>query len=349
MQVFKAGLFVLTLLLSVGVVNADTLDTVTVAYRDVGKEHIFDGVVEAVNEATLSAQTTGRVVEVLFDVDDFVNQNDIVVRLRDTKQQANLKKAEATMSEAKVRLEYANTEFTRADSIYKRKLISRAQFDTAKTELNAAKARQTAAKAELERAREEVERTIIRAPYAGIVVERYLEVGEIAQPGTPVMRGVGLNQLRLSINVPQRLINAVRKLKQATVILETSEGERLIPAGNLTFFPYADQRSRSFKVRVDLPEGTNGLFPGMFVKVAFTTTAEKQLLIPKSAMVQRSEVSGVYVIAADSSISFRYIRPGKISRDGQRVVLAGLQEGEKVALDPLTAVALLKMGTTANE
>lgn len=349
MQAFKVGLFFLTLLLSAGMVYADTLKVATVEYHDVGKKHVFDGVVEAINEATLSAQTTGRVVEVLFDVDDFVNQNDIVVRLRDTKQQANLKKAEATMSEVSARLEYANTEFTRADSIYQRKLISRAQFDAAKTEQNAARARKSVATAELERAREDVERTIIRAPYAGIVVERYLEVGEIAQPGSPVMRGIGLNQLRLSINVPQRLINAVRKLKQATVILETSEGERLIPAGNLTFFPYADQRSRSFKVRVDLPEGITGLFPGMFVKVAFTTAQEKQLLIPQNAMVQRSEVSGVYVIAADSSISFRYIRPGKVSQDGQRVVLAGLQAGEKVALDPLAAVALLKTGTTDNE
>jgi RND family efflux transporter MFP subunit len=325
------------------------LESITVEYADVGQEYIFDGVVEAVQEATLSAQTTGRVVEVLFDVDDFVRQDDIVVRLRDTQQIASLNKAEAAMSEARVRQQHADAEFKRASSIYERKLISRAQFDAAKTELNAARARLSATKAELERAREEVERTIIRAPYAGIVVERYIEIGEIAQPGTPVMRGVGLNQLRLSINVPQRLINAVRKLEQATVILETSEGERLIPAGNLTFFPYADERSRTFKVRVDLPEDTRGLFPGMFVKVAFVTAENLQLLVPQKSVVQRSEVSGVYVIAADGKISFRYIRPGKISRDGKRVVLAGLQEGEVVALDPLAAVTLLKAGTSGNE
>lgn len=329
--------------------SASELVGVAVKYANVGQEYVFDGVVEAVNEATLSAQTTGRVVEVLFDVDDFVNQGDIVVRLRDTQQQANLNKAEAAMSEARVRLQHADTEFTRTSSIYERKLISRAQFDAAKTELNAARARLAAAQAELERAREEVERTIIRAPYAGIVVERFIEVGEIAQPGSPVMRGVGLNQLRLSINVPQRLINAVRKLDEATVILETSEGERLIPAGNLTFFPYADKRSRTFKVRVDLPENIEGLFPGMFVKVAFVTAENMQLLVPQKSIVQRSEVSGVYVISATGKVSFRYIRPGKILPDGNRVVLAGLREGETVAVVPLEAVTLLKAGSSTNE
>ena len=68
-------ILLLTGLMAAELVSAEELQTVTVELKDVGRIEIFDGVVEAVNEATLSAQTTGRVTEVLFDVDDFVNQN----------------------------------------------------------------------------------------------------------------------------------------------------------------------------------------------------------------------------------------------------------------------------------
>ena len=282
-------------------------------------------------------------------IDDFVNQGEIVVRLRDTQQQANLNKTKAAVNEAKARFEQATNEFARISSIYERKLVSKAQFDRAKANLDTSRARLAVSKADLVRAQEELERTVIRAPYAGIVVERFIEVGEIAQPGTAVMRGVGLNKLRLSINVPQRLINAVRNLNQATVMLETSEGEKLIPAGNLTFFPYADKRTRSFKVRVDLPEQNDDnllqLFPGMFVKVAFNIGENMQLLVPASAVVQRSEDSGVYVVGDDNKISFRYIRPGRASAGDSRIILAGLQVGERVAVDPLLAVSRLKAGS----
>ncbi len=343
----------LTTATSLGFSQSSTLETITIELTDISQEYMFDGLVEAVNEATLSAQTTGRVAEVFFDVDDFVNQGEVVVRLRDNKQKSNLKQAEAKLREAKVRFNYADKEFRRISAIYERQLVSKAQHDSSMAELEASRAYLSAVRAEQEKAKEELERTLIRAPYAGIVVERFVEVGEMASLGTPIMRGIGLNKLRININIPQRLINLVRNSKQALVVIDGSDGETRIPAENLTFFPYADEQTRTFRVRVELPEQENGensgLFPGMFVKVVFAVSGSEGVLVPVTSVVQRSEVRGVYVLDEWGKVHFRYVRPGKLVGDGRQVILAGLQPGDKVALEPLKAVAVLKAGTSSND
>ena len=94
------------------------------------------------------------------------------------------------------------------------------------------------------------------------------------------------------------------------------------------------------KAGLDLPEGIDGLFPGMFVKASLVTGEKEVLLIPQQSIVYRSEVTAVYVVNDDGSISFRHIRIGRSSNDS-RIVLSGLNAGEKVALDPIQAGIVL--------
>jgi hypothetical protein len=119
------------------------------------------------------------------------------------------------------------------------------------------------------------------------------------------------------------------------------DGE-VIDATRLTIFPYAHERSNTFKVRVDLPQGITDLFPGMFVKIAFLTGVKQQLVVPRSAVVYRSEVTAVYVVDEQERVHFRRIRAGKPTGNDMLAVIAGLAKGEKVALDPISAGAELK-------
>ncbi len=326
------------------------LETAPAQLETVEREQVFDGTVEAVHRTTVSAQTTGRVLEVLYDVDDYVEKGAVLVRLRDTEQRAQAEKAQAALDEAQARFEQARSEFARVEELYAKKLVSKSRYDQAKAERDAAQARLQAAEAALDAAREQLERTRIRAPYSGIVTERHVEVGEVVQPGTPVMTGVSLERLRVRVAVPQRVINAIRKLHRARVVVPDEDGRpRSIPARRLTFFPYAQGRTNTFDVRVELPENVEGLFPGMFVKVAFVTGQQKRLVVPSSAVVYRSEVTGVYVVDEAARIHFRAIRPGRTMADPKIVVLAGLKPGERVALDPIQAGALFKARRTLEE
>jgi RND family efflux transporter MFP subunit len=173
------------------------------------------------------------------------------------------------------------------------------------------------------------------------VTKRHIEVGETVQPSQQVMSGVSLEKLRVKVAIPQRLIHAVRSLGKARAFV-SEPGAEAIEATKLTFFPYADGRTNTFDVRVELPEGITGLFPGMFVKVGFVTGEKRQLVVPIEAVVYRSEVTGVYVVRSDKTVAFRHIRQGRPTGDGEIEVLAGLEAGERVALQPIQAGAYIK-------
>jgi RND family efflux transporter MFP subunit len=315
------------------------LETATVQLQEIPRLHHLDGVIEAVHQGTISAQTQGQVEEILFDVDDYVEAGTVIVRLKDREQKAKAARAEAALKEAVARLEEARKEQKRIKGIFQKKLVSRAAMDKADAGLKAAVARQESAKAGLEQAREQLEYTRIRAPYAGIVTERHVQVGEIARPGQKLMSGISLEKLRVTVDVPQSLIPAIRAYDQGSV--QTPNGI-WINAEKITIFPFAHQGSNTFKVRLQLPAGIQHLFPGMYVKTAFVVGKSKELLIPKKAVVYRGEVTGTYVVGEDNRLSLRHIRAGSKSRDGMLRVLAGLDDGEQVALDPIAAGVLLK-------
>ena len=333
-------IFSLALLLASPLANAaETLATATASIQEIPKEHRLDGVVEAVNQSTVSAQTQGQIEAIYFDVDDYVEKGTLIIQLKDTQQKAGLAQADAELKAANAQLQEAQDEFTRVKGVYEKKLVSQSAMDKASTALKQAKAQRDAALAGLNQAQEQLEYTKVRAPYSGIVTQRLVETGEIATPGQRLMSGISLDQLRVNVDVPQSLIPAIRSTGEARV---QQPGNGYIQAEKLTIFPYAHSGSNTFKVRLDLPTGSKNMFPGMYVKTAFVIGHEKRLMIPQQAVVYRSEVTGVYVVGPNGKIALRHIRTGAKTTDGNIVILAGLEDGEQVALDPIAAGAALK-------
>lgn len=318
---------------------ASDLETAPVERRETPREYRLDGLVEATQQTTVSAQTSGQVEQVLFDVDDYVTKGQVIVRLKDTEHRARLAQAEASAEAAQARLTEARRDFERVKGVFARDLASKADMDKATAGLQSAEAQAEAAAAALEQAREQLTYTQVRAPYSGIVTERLVQVGETAQPGQRLMSGISLEQLRVVVDVPQTLVAQVRSSGKARV---QQPGNGWIPAEKITVFPYADPASNTFRVRLDLKPGTANLFPGMLVKTAFVTGAGEELVVPARAIVHRSEVAGVYVVAPDGRIALRHVRLGRDNQDGTFSILSGLSEGERVAVDPIAAGVRLK-------
>ena len=314
--------------------------TATADYHEVADEHLFDAVIEAVQKATVTAQTSGRVLDVYFDVEDYVPKDGVLLRIRDTEHGARVAQAEASLKEAQARVKEAQDQYQRMQDLFDKQHVSKADMDRAQADLDAARARVEAARANLQQAKEQLGYTIVRAPYSGIVVERHVESGESVNPGQPLMTGFSLERLRAVTVVPQNLIEQVRDQAQARILV-SGQGERQILAEKLTFTPYADQQTHTFQVRVDLPEGELGIYPGTFVKVGFVTGRARRLMVPVAAVAFRSEVRGVYVVKDDGTVSLRQVRVGR-ARGDQIEVLAGLGAGERIALDPVAAAVYLK-------
>ncbi len=305
-------------------------------------ERKLDGKIEAVNQGTVAAQTAGRVSEIFYDVNDFVPAGAVIVRLRATEQRAGLLHAQAALREATARETEAKQRFERVASMYANKLVAKAALDEATANRDAATAHLAAARAALQSAQEGVAYTEIRAPYAGVVTRRSVEVGETVAPGTPLMSGLSLQYLRVAVDVPQSIVDQVRRIRKAAVYV----GGRRVEATRLTIFPEATA-SNTFRARIDLPENATDLYPGMFVKVAFVVGEAQRLLVPDASLVERGEMTAVYVIDAAGTIGLRQVRLGH-RFDDKVEVLAGLEAGERVAADPLAAMKRLAAAPAAD-
>lgn len=311
--------------------KTQALETVPVKLGTTAVERVFDGTVEAVQQATVSAQTAGRIQEVNFDVDDFVEAGSVLIRFTDVEQQTDLQRAQADLAGSRARLVEASEDYARAESLKQRGLGSQRDLDRALSARKTAAAAVTSAESAVVSARQQLDYTVVRAPYSGIVTKRHIEVGETVTRGQPLISGLSLEKLRVTVDLPQHVASEVRHDPQAFVL---TDSERVLP-DKIILFPTADPVTKTFRVRLELPDGQFNLFPGMFVKAAFQVGEAERLLIPADAIVQRSEVIAVYVVA-DGSVRLRQIRVGETFGD-QVEVLAGLKEGEQVALDPVQA------------
>jgi RND family efflux transporter MFP subunit len=205
--------------------------------------------------------------------------------------------------------------------------------------MKAAQAKYEAARAGLEQAQEQLEYTRVRAPYSGIVTERHIEIGETAQPGKKLVSGISLDHLRVNVDVPQSIINDVRESGSVTI---ESPGGDVIAVSDITVFPYAEPASHTFRVRLEFNGDGLKLFPGMFVKAVFEIGHRNVLVVPTRSIVRRSEVTAVYILSPEGHVSMRAIRKGRDLDDGHTIVLAGLQQGERVMSDPIAAGVQLK-------
>ena len=320
------------------------LATFTVTASAVPSERMLDGTVEAIHQATLSAQTAGRIAAIDFDVDDRVPAGAVIVRIRSTEQVAGLAQAQAALKEATAREAEAQANYRRISDMYQRKVVARATFDEATTARDAAVARLAAARAGVDAAREGVAYTEIRTPYAGVVTRKLTQVGESVAPGMPLMIVASLDALRVVAEVPQSVVAQVRKAREAVVY---ADGRRIESTG-LTLYPSARPETNTFGIRVDLPKDASGLAPGMFVKLGLVTGESDLLLVPRSALVERSEMRAVYVVAPDGRVSLRQVRLGR-PRSESIEILAGLVAGEAIAVNPAAAAARIRQQAVAHD
>lgn len=315
------------------------LRTVTIDAATVARETAFDGVVQAVNRSTVSAQTSGRVVDLPFDVGDYVAKDAVIVRITTVEQRARTSAAQAALAEARARLAEAELAHGRIRDVYQRNLIAKAQYDKAAADLDSARARAESARAALTEAQEGLGHTVIRAPYPGVVVSRQVQLGETVAPGQPLMTGVSLDSLRVEVDIPQQHMGALRKHRKARAILPDGRSVAIV---DLRLPPAADPATHSFRVLAQLPslEPEAGVLPGTLVKVAFVSGQTQALLVPPEAVVRRGEISACYVLDPQGRVSFRALRLGSLGAEGRIPVLAGLALGEKVVVDPNAAVRL---------
>lgn len=314
---------------------AEPLATTVAQYREVALTWSADGVVEAARQSTVSAQIAGRVKEILFDAGDTVRKGQVILRIDEREAAQAMAGSRAQVMQAQAAAQNAKSEYERARQLYAQKFISQAALDKAEADYRVAQAQAAASEAGAGQSALAQAYTAVIAPYGGVVAARHVEVGEMVTVGKPLMTGFDPSQMRVIVHVPQHKLADIGARPEATVKIASSG--RMIAATTATVSPAADARTHSTQVRVQLPANEAGIYPGMFVRVQFVTGKANKLLIPSGAVLRRSEVVAVYVVDDKGAVKLRQVRLGEATGQDEVEILAGLNPGEKVALEPVKA------------
>ncbi|MFA6902997.1 MAG: efflux RND transporter periplasmic adaptor subunit [Gallionellaceae bacterium] len=314
---------------------AEQLAVIRAEYREVAQTYSVEGVVEAVRQSTVSAQISGRVKEVNFDVGDTVKKGQVILRIDERETGQALAGSQAQVMQAQAALTQAKANYQRSLQLFEQKYISQSALDKAKADYDVALAQAAASEAgESQSALAHAYASVI-APFGGVVASRLVEMGEMVTVGKPLMVGFDPTQMRVIVNVPQYKLAEIGT--HPRVNIELTSLKRWVKAAAVTVQPSADARTHSTQVRVSLPANEKGVYPGMFVRAHFVVGRAKKLLIPSSAVVRRSEVVAVYVVDDTGAARLRQVRLGEAAGENEIEVLVGLNPGENVALDPVKA------------
>jgi len=316
----------------------EPLAVAQVQFREVEQTYSVDGIVEATRQTTVSAQISGRIKEVNFDVGDRVKKGQVIVRIDERETAEALAGSNAQVMQAQAALQNAKANYERAKQLFEQKFISQSALDKAESDYKVARGQAAASEASAGQASLARSYSDVIAPYGGVVAARLVEVGEMVMPGKPLMVGFDPSEMRVVVNVPQYELRDIGEHPKAVVELPSLN--RWVKAASTTVQPVADVRTHSTQVRVYLPANEPGVYPGMFVRTHFVTGTANELVVPGSAVLHRGEVTAVYVVDG-KRISLRQIRAGDVAADGAVQVLAGLNPGEQVALDPIKAGMML--------
>ena len=332
------------------------------AGASVGAASVLDatGYVTARRQATVSAKITGKVTEVLIEEGQRVEENAVLARLDDTEARAQLALAEAQLTasrsqlaEIRAMLAQAERDHTRQQELARRELVSAQSLDAALAQRDMVRARLAAADQQIRVAQESVsvaqvqlDNTIIRAPFGGVIVAKAAQPGEMISPisagGGFTRTGIGtivdMDSLEIQVEVNEAFIGRVSPGQPVEATLNAYP-EWKIPASVIAIIPSADRSKATVKVRVAIQGKDPRIVPDMGVRVGFLDGAVKRapapsggVLVPADA-VRGEGAAAVVFVHADGKVQRRAVKLGR-TIGGQRQVLDGVRDGERVVLSP---------------
>jgi HlyD family secretion protein len=320
------------------------------------------GYVTARREATVSAQITGTLTQVLIEEGDHVKLGQVLGRLDDTAQRAALAQAQAQVNSSQALLVQSQASLAqnerdvkRAEDLVKRGLVSEQAVEQARTQVATQGAQVLSqrklidlAQANLRSAQVQLDYCTVRAPFTGVVIAKAAQVGEIVSPfsagGGFTRTGIGtivdMDSLEIEVDVNEAYINRVQPDQPVESVLNAYPDWR-IPSHVIAIIPTADRSKATVKVRIGLDAKDPRIVPDMGVRVSFLEEKKAQetpqerprgVLVPQAAIRTDGDRSLVFVMK-DGKAQRRTVTLGGTYGDA-RQVLTGVDLGESVILDP---------------
>lgn len=317
------------------------------------------GTVHAELSSTLASKLMGVVRKVNVREGDRVAAGDVLVEIDPRQVEAQARQASAGLAAARQALaaalsgkkaaeaqaKLAGTTYERYVKLKEKNSVSRQEFDEAKARADEAAAALAQAQAGVEAATHRVAQaqaglagaqvgekdSLVTAPYDGVVTAKLVDEGDLAAPGTPLLSLEGNGGRRVDFLVPENHVQALSRGSEVfCAVPGFSDTPMACPVSVIS--PSADPKSRSFLVQADLPMDS-GVRSGMFARVEVPLATGGLLLIPKTAVVQRGQLDGFYLVSPENRAHFRLLRIGRSFGD-ELEVLSGMAAGDRYLVNP---------------
>lgn len=292
----------------------------------------LDGTIQAIREATLAAQVAGMITTVEIQAGDAVHADQVLLRLDSQEAGQTQRAAQALIREADAELALAQAELRRREALYAQHYISQAAYQQAQARAKAAQAQAAARHAQAAAALAHQGYFTLKAPHDGLIGRLDAHPGDMVMPGQPLATLFDPGALRIQAAVPQRYISQL----PSHASIEWPPGYAdLPPTLPIQVLPARDGASLTGIIRLALPTGVAGPAPGTPVRIGIDLegTTRTHLWVPTSAIIQRGDLRGVYVLDAKGAPRLRQVRPGP--QQGDRTeILSGLDAGETIVSQP---------------
>lgn len=297
------------------------------------KNNLFisaSGKIEAVQNANLSTRMMGYVDNIYVNVGSKVTKGELLLSINSTDINAQKAQVDASITEATAAFKNAEKDYNRFTELFKENSASQKEMDDMTAHFEMAKARLEGANQMKNQVNAQLSYSNIKAPFSGIITGKFVNKGDMANPGMPLISIETPGKYQVIAMVPESEITSIQKGTSVNVIIKTTN--ELIKGKVTEVSSSAQNTGGQYLVKVILDKSDASILSGMFTSIQFpiekNTNKSSLLLVPENALVKQGQLSGVYTIGEGNVAILRWLRIGK-TFGNQVEVLSGLSADEE--------------------
>jgi RND family efflux transporter MFP subunit len=310
--------------------------TVVVAERDLPNTLLMAGTLKANQESDLAANASGRVMRTTVERGSYVRTGQTIAQLDVRVAALSASEAEANVETAQTQRASAAQECARYKGLLERGAISAQDYDRQTTSCKTSTSAAAAAESRAALARQTLSDGTVRAPFAGLVSERYVSVGEYVSPSTKVAHIVDIDPLRLELTIPEQNMGAVREGQQVSFQVGAFPGRSF--SGTVHYIgPAVRATTRDLVFEAMVSNKDKLLRPGLFATAQLDVGKQKLPVVPKTAVQTDGDTTRLYAIV-EKHVEERIVQLGP-AQDDVIGILRGVKAGERVVAKPTQEIS----------
>jgi len=291
----------------------------------------FTGMIESSQTANISTRVMGFITRLSVKVGDHVNRGQLIANISATDIMAKRAQTDAMIAEAQAAVNNAQKDYERYQALFKQQSATAKELENMGLQYESMKARLDAAKQMRNEVNASLAYTQLTAPFSGVVTQKFVDEGSMANPGMPIVAIAQTGTLQVSAAVPESEISQVKMNMPVQVRVDAVN--RQFKGNIVQLNPSSIGSGSQYIIKINIPAAEKkDLYAGMYATVAVATGQQQKsnannILVPQSAIVNKDQLTGLYTVGANNIALLRWVRLGKTQGNAVEVI-SGLSKDE---------------------